>query len=122
MSATRSSFSSSIAWLVEQVGVVGELLVRLRHHLLGFGVHLAFAQKLGLGEQLRACVARRLLGDAADQFARFLDLALAREQRRPARLHLERTLRVVDAREPALGAGEVLLLLGGLAPGAGTPA
>jgi hypothetical protein len=82
--------------------------------LLGLGVHLVLAQQLGLGEQLGAGIARRLLGDAADQLARFLHLPLAREQRRAPRLHLERALRVVDARQPPLGAGVVVLQLGGL--------
>ena len=56
--------------LVEEVGVVGKLAVRLRDHLLGVGVHLVLAQQLGFGEQLGARVAWRLFGNAADQLAR----------------------------------------------------
>ena len=100
--------------LVEQVDVVRVLLVRLLQHGIGLAPQLHVAQHLGLGEELGAAVGRRLLRRLADQFARFLDLALARQQRGAARLHLERALRVVDLGEPALGALVVVLLLGRL--------
>jgi len=49
---------------------------------------------------LRACIGRRALGRAANQFARLRELAFAGEQRRAPRLHLEHALRAVDLREP----------------------
>jgi hypothetical protein len=100
--------------LVQQIDIAGELLIGLREYGVRVLPELHVAQHLRFGEQLGAGVGRRLLRSKAHQFAGFLDLALARQQRGAPGLHFERALRVVDLGEPALGTLEVALLLGGL--------
>ena len=100
--------------LVEQIGVVRERLVRRHQDLVGLGPLLGLAQQLGLGDVLGAGIGGGLLGHAADELPRLGHPALLGEERRPARLHLEGPLRVVDLGQPALGRGEVALLLGRL--------
>src|ERR1019366_9707373 len=97
--------------LVKQVGVVGKGLVGLRQYFLGLASLFGFAQQFGLGDELGVGIGGCALGNAADQLAGLGHLALLDKERGAARLNVEGTLRVVDAREPALGAGQIALLL-----------
>ena len=89
--------------LVEQVGVVGKALVGLRRARRRPRVQCLTSRSTWLRRAAWRARRRAALGHAADQLARLRHLALARQQRGAARLHLERALRVVDLGQPGFG-------------------
>ena len=102
--------------VVEQVGVVGNGLVRLRQHLVRPRVHACWSRSsCASASSLARRVARRCSGTRADQLARFVrSCPGARASRRAAAAPRARAAGCRSRASQRFGAGEVLLLLGRL--------